>query len=66
MIHSGAVVGAGLPQVRVDGQVGWEGASLLWFPGQRHVLGSCLRFSWQKSIGSALTWLWNLMSVELV
>lgn len=27
MIHSGAVVGAGLPQVRVDGLMGWEGAS---------------------------------------
>lgn len=31
MIHSGAVVGAGLPQVRV---MGWEGESLTVVSGQ--------------------------------
>lgn len=56
MIHSGAVVGAGLPQVRL---LGWEGESL---PVVSQA-GASVSQSGRTSIGSTLAWLWSLTSV---
>lgn len=53
MIHSGAVVGAGLPQVRADGL--GRCIPLSGLPGRGMSQGPVRDLVWKKSIGNTLT-----------
>lgn len=53
MIHSGAVVGAGLPQVRADGL--GRCIPLSGLPGRGMSQGRVRDLVWKKSIGNTLT-----------